>query len=113
MVEIGSNVCVSQGAYFCTGNHDWSDRHFRLLVAGIRVEDGCWIGAKAILCPGVSIHSHAIAAAGSVVTRDIPAWEIHGGNPATFRRVRPNLVERHGQYRPIRRSSADRLCEAG
>jgi len=83
-VSIGSNVCISQGAYLCTGNHDWSDPVFGLLVRPIHIEDGAWIGAKALISPGVSIGECAIATAGSVVTHDIPRYEIHGGNPASF-----------------------------
>ena len=83
-VTIGANVCVSQGAYLCTGNHDWSDPAFGLEVKPIKIEDGSWIGARALICPGVHVGRCAVAAAGSVVTRNIPAFEIHAGNPAGF-----------------------------
>jgi acetyltransferase-like isoleucine patch superfamily enzyme len=49
---------------------------------------GSWVGARAVLCPGVTIGAGAIAAAGSVVTKDIPPMEIHSGNPATLVRRR-------------------------
>jgi acetyltransferase-like isoleucine patch superfamily enzyme len=49
---------------------------------------GSWVGAKAVLCPGVTVGMGAIATAGSVVTRDIPAMEVHCGNPAQFVRQR-------------------------
>jgi putative colanic acid biosynthesis acetyltransferase WcaF len=84
MVTIGTNVCISQAAYICTGNHDWSDRSFGLQVKAVAVEDGSWIGAKALVCPGVTIGQCAVVAAGSVVTSDIPSYEVHGGNPAQF-----------------------------
>jgi putative colanic acid biosynthesis acetyltransferase WcaF len=87
-VTIGSNCCLSQGAYLCTGNHDWTDEAFALIVQEIRVEDGSWIGARATVLPGVTLHTGAIAAAGSVVTRSIPSNEIHAGNPAGFIRGR-------------------------
>ncbi len=45
-VEIGSNACVSQGAYLCTGNHDWSDPRFGLIVKPITLGDGSWVGAR-------------------------------------------------------------------
>ena len=85
---IGDNVCLSQGAYLCTGNHDWSDPAFGLKIGSIHLGSGCWIGAKAVVLPGISVGSGAIALSGSVVTKDIPDWEIHGGNPAVFRRHR-------------------------
>jgi putative colanic acid biosynthesis acetyltransferase WcaF len=87
-VRIGNNVCLSQGAYLCTGNHDWSDPVFGLIVKPINLGDGAWVGAGAIVCPGVSLGECAVVAAGSVVTRDVPALEIHAGNPARFVRRR-------------------------
>lgn len=87
-VTIGSNCCLSQASYLCTGNHDWSDVAFSLIVREIRIEDGCWIGARATLLPGVTLHTGAIAAAGSVIARSIPPQEIHAGNPARFVRQR-------------------------
>jgi putative colanic acid biosynthesis acetyltransferase WcaF len=83
-IKIGANVCVSQGAYLCTGNHDWSDSSFGLQVRPIELGDGAWIGARALICPGVRIGESGVAAAGSVVTRSIAAFEIHAGNPAQF-----------------------------
>ncbi len=87
-VCIGSDVCLSQGCYLCTGNHDWSDPAFGLIVQSIALHDGCWVGARALIAPGVVIGECAIAAAGSVVRKNIPAFEIHGGNPAVFLRRR-------------------------
>jgi putative colanic acid biosynthesis acetyltransferase WcaF len=88
LVQIGNNVCVSQGAYLCTGNHDWSDPAFGLIVRPITLADGSWVGAKAVICPGVELEENAIAAAGGVVTLSIPAGEIHAGNPAKLVRHR-------------------------
>jgi putative colanic acid biosynthesis acetyltransferase WcaF len=81
-VRIEANVCVSQGVYLCTGNHDWTDPFFRLITAPILICEGAWIGAKAILCPGVQVGAGAVAAAGSVVTKSMDAYTIYAGNPA-------------------------------
>lgn len=83
-VELGNDVCVSQGAYLCTGNHDWTDPAFGLVARSITLRDGSWVGAKALITPGRTLSEGAIAAAGSVVTSDIPDFEIHAGNPAAF-----------------------------
>jgi putative colanic acid biosynthesis acetyltransferase WcaF len=83
-VKIGANACVSQGAYLCTGNHDWTDPTFGLMVQPIALEDGAWVGARAFIGPGVEIGQCGVAGAGSVVTKPIPAYEIHAGNPARF-----------------------------
>jgi putative colanic acid biosynthesis acetyltransferase WcaF len=87
-ISIGSNCCISQGAYLCTGSHDWSDPAFGLIVKPIVLCDGSWVGARVVVCPGVTVSEQAVAAAGSVVTKDIPAFEIHAGNPARFTRKR-------------------------
>ena len=87
-ISIGNDVCVSQGAYLCTGNHDWSDPAFGLIVKGITLRDGAWVGAKCLIGTGVELGEGAVAGAGSVVTRNIPSFEIHSGNPASFLRHR-------------------------
>ena len=87
-VRIGSDVCISQGAYLCTGNHNWSDPAFGLAVEPILVGNGSWVGAKAFLSPGIVLGEGAVAAGGSVVTRNIPNYEIHAGNPAALVRHR-------------------------
>lgn len=87
-VEIGSNVCISQGAYLCTGNHDWKDPAFGLRVSGIRIDDRAWIGAKAVICPGVAVGEGSIAAAGSVVVGSMSPFDVYAGNPAARRSSR-------------------------
>jgi putative colanic acid biosynthesis acetyltransferase WcaF len=80
-ITLGSNVCVSQRAFLCTGNHDWSHHSLPLVTKPITVEDGAWIGASAFIGPGVTIGSHSVVTAGSVVTRDLPPYMVCSGNP--------------------------------
>jgi putative colanic acid biosynthesis acetyltransferase WcaF len=87
-VTIGSHVCVSQGAYLCTGNHDWSSRNMKLFCKPISLEDGSWVGAHSIVGPGTVIGVGAIVTAGSVVAKNVPAGEIWSGNPACYVRSR-------------------------
>ena len=54
----------------------------------ITLEDGCWVASRCTLGAGVTIGSDAIAVIGSVVWSSIPAGEIHGGNPSSWRGVR-------------------------
>jgi putative colanic acid biosynthesis acetyltransferase WcaF len=91
-VVIESHSCVSQGVYLCTGNHDWTTPNMKLFRKPIRCGRGSWIGARSVVCPGVSVGAGAIVAAGSVVTKDIPPMEVHGGNPASY--LRPRKVKR-------------------
>jgi putative colanic acid biosynthesis acetyltransferase WcaF len=87
-VVIGANACVSQGAYLCTGNHDWSDPGMGLIVKPITVEDGAWVGAFARIGPGVTVGREAIVTLGSVLLKDAAPRGIYQGNPATKIRVR-------------------------
>lgn len=81
-ITLEDNVCVSQRAFLCAGSHDWSDPGFRLMTAPIVIERGAWISANVFVGPGVRVGSGAVAVAGSVVTKDLPAGMICGGNPA-------------------------------
>jgi len=80
-IRIGNNTCISQRAFLCTGGHDITEPTFGLVVGEITLKDGSWVGANAFVCPGVTLHEGAVAAAGSVVARDLPAMMICGGNP--------------------------------
>jgi putative colanic acid biosynthesis acetyltransferase WcaF len=93
-VTIGSHVCISQKAYLCTGNHDWSSTNMKLFRRPITLADGCWVGAGSIICPGITIGTAAVTAVGSVVTHAIPAYEIWAGNPARYTRKRILLSQR-------------------
>ena len=104
-VRLGNDVCVSQGAYFCTGNHNWSDPAFGLRMAPIQLGDGSWAGAKCILTPGVVLEPGAIAAAGSVVSGTVPRFQIFAGNPARFvrhREIKPTAGELHEMTAEVR-----------
>lgn len=72
------------------GKHDWTST----ASAPIRIMRGAWIGARAIILKGVTIGEGAVVGAGSVVTKDIPAWTIAAGNPARI--IRPLTDEERG-----------------
>jgi len=82
-ITVGSNVCVSQRALLCTGNHDYRDPAFGLVTKPIRLHDGSWIGAAAFVGPGVTVHCNAVLAACSMATRDLLANTVYRGVPAT------------------------------
>lgn len=87
-VVLGKNVCLSQGAMLLTGNHDYKNSKFDLKVGKIVLEEGVWIGAKAIVCPNVTCYSHAVLAVSSVAVKDLEAYGIYQGNPAQYVRER-------------------------
>jgi len=82
MVNIGKNVCLSQYSMLLTGNHNYKKTTFDLITSPIVIEDGVWIGAKAVVCPGVNAFSHSILTVGSVITKNMEPYSIYAGNPA-------------------------------
>ena len=87
-VQIGNNVCLSQGVLLLTGNHNFKSESFDLMVGSITLEEGAWIGAKAVVCPNVRVKSHAVLSVGSVATKDLEPYTIYQGNPARPTRIR-------------------------
>ena len=81
-VTIGSHVCLSQGVMLLTGNHNYTKPTFDLMVGKIILEDGVWLGALSVVCPGVTCGSHSVLSVGSVATKDLEAYGIYQGNPA-------------------------------
>lgn len=76
-IVIGNNVCISQGVYLCTGNHDYKSSTFDLIVKPIVIEDGVWVGAKSIICPGITLKNHSVISAGSIITTDTEPYGIY------------------------------------
>lgn len=91
LVTIEDHCCLSQGAFLLCGNHDYSKSTFDLMVGDITLKQGVWIGARSIVCPGVTCHSHAILAVASVATKDLDAYSVYQGNPAT--KIKDRLIQ--------------------
>lgn len=89
-IRIGSNVLFGPSVYILGGNHIFNvpgqlmfdikkDDHHQ--DGDVIIEDDVWIGARVTILSGVTIHEGAIVAAGTVVTKNVGAYEIHGGVP--------------------------------
>ena len=86
-VSIGSHVNLAQGITVTALNHIFSDPQKRIDEQGVCtnqviIEDDTWIGANAVILPGVTIGRHSVIAAGAVVTKDIPPHSLAAGIPA-------------------------------
>jgi len=88
---IGNNVCISQGAMLLTGNHNYKKSTFDLMVAGITLEDGVWIGAMCVVCPGIVCQSHSVLSATSVANKNMEAYSIYQGNPAV--KIKERIIQ--------------------
>ncbi len=82
VVKIGSHCCLSQGSFLLCGNHNFAISTFDLMVNKITLEDGVWIGARAIVTPGTKCLSHSILTVNSVASGELEAYSIYKGNPA-------------------------------
>ena len=86
-VSIGSHVNLAQGITVTALNHNFAEKDLRIDEQGIstnRVTIGndIWIGANAVILPGVTIGDHSVVAAGAVVTKDVPPHTLVAGVPA-------------------------------
>lgn len=86
-VSIGSHVNLAQGITITALNHNFDDSEKRIDQQGIStkevvLEDDIWVGANAVILPGVTIGTHAVVAAGAIVTKDVPPHSLVAGVPA-------------------------------
>jgi putative colanic acid biosynthesis acetyltransferase WcaF len=72
-ITVGSDVCLSQGAFLCTGSHDHNSPDFAYDNGPILIEDGVWVAAQALILRGVTVGSGSVVGARAVVRRDVPA----------------------------------------
>lgn len=91
---IGNNVMMGPYCTIYTRNHAFDDVTKPMCQQGFSDEkkvvigDDVWIGGHVIILPGVTIGSHSIIGAGSVVAKDVPEWAIVAGNPAEVKKYR-------------------------
>ena len=101
-VKIGRNVNISDGVVVITAKHDINSPRFEATYEPIEIKDWAWLATNAIVLAGVTIGEGAVVAAGAVVTRDVPAYSVVGGNPATVigERKKQQFEYVPGSYRP-------------
>jgi acetyltransferase-like isoleucine patch superfamily enzyme len=86
-VSIGNDVMLAQNIVVSGLNHGYEDIHTvphkqPVIKKKITIEDEVWIGANAVIIAGVTIGKHSVIAAGSIVSKDVPAYSVAVGNPA-------------------------------
>ena len=89
-IEILEGATVAQEAYLCTGTHEFSNPLLQLIVKKITIEAHAFIGARAMIMPGVKIGKNAVVGAMSVVTKDVSPDQVVAGNPAKEIGIRNN-----------------------
>lgn len=87
-IEIGAGCLIAERVFITDTAHCYEDVDTPIMVAGlregqsVRIEDDVWIGAGAVILPGVTVGQHAVIGANAVVNRDVPARCVVAGNPA-------------------------------
>ncbi|WP_312922329.1 acyltransferase [Stutzerimonas nitrititolerans] len=87
-IIIEDNVLIGSGVHIYASNHAFEDSSTDIFYQGqqegrcVFLRKGCWIGANAIILPGVTIGKNSVVGAGSVVTKDVPDFSVAVGNPA-------------------------------
>lgn len=82
-IHLGKNVVISQDACLCAATHDYTIPDFTLRPKMIEIEEGAWVCARAFIGPGVTVGRYAVVGACAVVTKDVPAYAVVAGNPAS------------------------------
>lgn len=100
-LKIGDNVNISHYALIQTLTHDPQNPDFVCLEGPVEIGDHAWIGARALICPGVKIGEGAVVGAGAVVTRDVPPYVIVAGNPARPIKERSQDIRYRTKYFPL------------
>lgn len=86
-VEIGNKVLIANGVTINSRNHNFKDKDTPIMYQGysassVVIHSDVWIGAGAIILPGIVIGQGAVIAAGAVVSKDVPPYSVVGGVPA-------------------------------
>lgn len=92
-VSIGSHVIMGPDVKIYSRNHIFESIDVPIATQGkegspTSIGDDVWLGANAVILPGVRVGSHSIIAAGAIVSKDIPEYAVVGGNPAEIIRFR-------------------------
>jgi acetyltransferase-like isoleucine patch superfamily enzyme len=100
-LRIGNNVNISHYTLIQTLTHDPQNPDFVCLLKPVVISDHVWIGARAIILPGVSVGEGAVIGAGSVVTKNVDPYTIVAGNPARFIKARSSDIKYRSRYFPF------------
>ena len=81
-ITIGSNTSVSHQVFISTGGHDIKSSSFPFKNAPVVIGSSVWIASRSTILAGVEVGDGSVVAAGSVVTKSIPPWQVVAGCPA-------------------------------
>lgn len=82
-ITLGAHATISQYSHLCAASHDYRLPAMPVVRHPIHIEQYAWVASDAFVGPGVHIHEGAVVGARSVVMRDVAAWTVVAGNPAS------------------------------
>src|SRR5260221_241975 len=91
-LRMGNHAVISQHAFICGATHDYNSEAFTYIKKEIVMEPYVWIGAKAIVLPGVYCREGSVLGAGTIATRNLEPWTVYAGNPARPVKKRNNFL---------------------
>jgi len=94
IIKLGNKVTIAPEAYLLANDASSKNIIGYTKVGSVTIEDNVFIGARAIILPGVTIGENSIVAAGSVVTKSVDEDCVVGGNPAKFICTRQEYSEK-------------------
>lgn len=100
-ITIGNNVSISNRVNIITADHDMNSRGFEGNKKAVIIEDYVWIGTGATILPGCIIGTGAVIAVGAVVTTDVKPYNVVGGVPAKFIKMRSDDLDYETSYRRL------------
>lgn len=81
-IIIGNNVSITAETYIFSSSHLVNDSHFNCFYKKVIIEDYVWIGARAMILPGVILSKGSVVGANSTVTKNVEEYSIVVGSPA-------------------------------
>ena len=99
-IIVGNNVSITAECYLQTGSHFLDDENFKSFETEIYIRDRVWIGLRSIILPGITLGEGSVLGAGSVLTKNIPDFQVFAGVPAKYIKTRNRNISYNLDYRP-------------
>jgi len=100
-IKIGNNVNISFQVCIITLHHDYNSPNFAAKGEPVVIEDHVWIGARAMILPGVVVGEGAVVAAGAIVTKNVAPYTVVGGVPARIIGKRNTDIQYKTSFSPF------------
>lgn len=80
-ITINKRCIISQGAHLCASTHDYNEPHHPLLLAPVNVGNDVWICTDTFIGPNVNVNDGCVIGARAVLTKSTEPWGVYAGNP--------------------------------